>query len=1120
MEYRKRVAILVGQADEETQSRFISGFLESAFEYDFDVCIFSMFRKYQDSVEREEAESNIFNLPNWKEFDGVLILKDSIQTPHVASEIEKRLKNEYEGEVLVIDLESEFFPSVITDGYKPIYDVVSHLIEHHDFHKIAFLAGKKWHKHSIQRVNGYKAAMEEHGLKISDEWIIYGDFWYDSGELCAETLLNSKAGLPEAVACANDCMAIGLCNAFEKRGIHVPEDIAVVGFDSSEEGRRSPKPITSSILPVKDNGRYAATYFNAKFKEEGIPAYQVKAKQFIGQSCGCSLEKKEVQYYKNHLRTEWGTDISEEGFKSVFNSFESNLFEETSLAGYLNTVYSYIYQIKGVEEFSLFLSKPWEKMDKEPRMSVTNEGYSPQMIRAIRYKKDAPDNEVGLTEVMDVKQMLPELYGRSSKPRAYFFTPFFYENRCFGYTVLSYGQVAVSYDEVYRLWMSCIARGLESVRRTIAINVLESQSRPINKFNFSEQINDLKEEEKEDFTLVEKILDENLFHYHFQPIVNTKDGSIYSYEALMRSDTEKMVSPLDIIKYAGMMNRLADVEKATFLNILSIIEEKQAVFEGKKVFINSIPGIKISSEDLDRVSNLLQKEAKNVVVELTEEAELDDIELENTQNFFKNFGIETAVDDYGTGYSNVSNLLRYMPNYVKIDRSLLSEIQNKTQKQHFVREIIEFCHDNGIMALAEGIETKEELQMVILLGADLIQGYYTGRPKAEIIPEIDEKIKREIISFKEEQQDGQRKHLYVAGRTNRVSLNALVRSGNTDILVGVQNAVYKDLSIIGTPGLKTDIHLRIESDYEGRITLENVYFANVKNRPCIEIGPNAKATLILKGENTLYDGGILVPERSRLTIEGDGNVKIVLNASESFGIGNYPDAHHGEIYFQQDGDIRIMAKGREGICIGSGLGGKTYIQKGKYILEGNGDICIGVGSLNGEEDIQIESCLIEMEISATKAVGIGSLNKPAKVGISKTALRCSIFGGEVVGMGSLYGEYASFSGDNGNYAVHLRAEKSAAFGAMQGKTDIFIQNAVLSAECNGKYSLALGGYEQETVVSIENAEIKTDVWNEVGIITSAKFAESKIKNGRIRRRINGVDKEDVTDNPQKLLAQT
>ena len=1116
MALRKRVAILVGQADEETQSRFISGFLESAFEYDLDVCIFSMFRKYQDSVEREEAESNIFNLPNWKEFDGILILKDSIQTPNIAQKIEQKLKDEYTGEVLVIDLESEYFPSVITDGYQPTYVVVSHLIEHHDFHRIAFLTGKKWHKHSIERLSAYRKAMEDHGLKVQDEWVMYGDFWYDSGELCAEELMNSKLGLPEAVACANDCMAIGLCNAFEKRGIHVPDDIAVVGFDSSEEGRRSPKPITSSILPVKDNGRYAASYFRAKFAKEGIPAYHANAKPFIGQSCGCLLGKKEVEYYKNHLRTEWGTDISEEGFKSVFNSFEANLFEENTLAGYLNTVYSYIYQIKGVEEFSMFLSKSWQEMDSNPQTAVTNEGYQPQMIRAIRYQKGSAENEVGLTEVMDTEKMLPELYEESPKPRAYFFTPFFYENRCFGYTVLSYGQNARSYDDIYRLWMNRISFGLETARRNMAINVLESLSRPMNKFSFSEQLKDLKEEEMEDLKLVENILDGNLLTYHFQPIVRASDGSIYSYEALMRSKTEKKISPLDIIKYAGLMNRLVDVEKATFMNVLSIIESHSELFEGKKVFINSIPGIKISEEDVKWVSKHIEKVAETVVVELTEEAELGDSELQAIQDFLRNLGIQMALDDYGTGYSNVSNLLRYMPDYVKIDRSLLSEIQNKTQKQHFVREIIEFCHDNGIMALAEGIETKEELQMVILLGADLIQGFYTARPCEEIRPEIDERIRHEIITFKQEQQDGQRKHLYIAGRTNRVSLNSLVRGGNTDILVGAENAVYKDISIIGTPGLKTDIHLRIEAGYEGRITLENVYFANVKNRPCIELGSKAKATLILKGENMLFDGGIQVPEDSRLTIEGDGNLAIVLNASESFGIGNYMDQHHGEIYFQQDGEVHVMAKGREGICIGSGLGGRTFIQRGKYNLEGNGDICIGLGSMNGEEDIKIESCLLEIDISATKAVGVGSLNKSVKVGISKTAMKCSVLGGEVVGVGSLYGDYAVFAGDNGNYAVNLRAENCTGVGTLRGKTDAKVQNAVLSTECNGKHAFAIGGYEQKAEIYVENAEIKADIWNEVGVITGAELRDIKIKNGRIRRRVSGVDKEDITDNPQRI----
>ena len=1110
---RKRIAVLAGQADEETQSRFISGFLEKAFGFDFDVCVFSMYRKYQDSQEREEAESNIFHLPNWNEFDGVLILKDSIQLPKVAADIEKRLKEEFRGEVLVIDLESEFFPSVITDGYQPTYEVVTHLIEHHGFHKIGFLTGKKWHKHSIQRLNGYKAAMEEHGLEIKDEWIVYGDFWYDSGELCAETLLNSKAGLPDAVACANDCMAIGLCNAFEKRGIEVPEDIAVVGFDSSEEGRRSPKPITSSVLPAYENGRYAASYFNAKLKEEGIPRYNKKARLFIGQSCGCTMRQNEAEFYKDYLRDSWGTEISEEGFMSVFNSMESNLFGETTLIGFLNTVYSYIYQLKGVEEYSLFLCKPWENMEKQLRMTVTNDGYPKQMIRAIRYAGEKGENEIGLSEVIETKQMLPELYTDSPKPRAWFFTPFFYENRCFGYSVISYGQKARSYDVIYHKWINRVAIGLEGVRRNIMISLLEDLSRPVNKFNFSYQMKEMTEEEKEDLKLVEKILDNNLFRYHFQPIVNTKDGSIYSYEALMRSDTEKMISPLDIIKNAGRMNRLPDIERATFLNILSIVEKRQDDFKGRKVFINSIPGVRIEGEDAEKSTEYLKKYAKNVVVELTEEAEMDDKELEGTKEYYQNLGVEMAVDDYGTGYSNIANLLRYMPNYVKIDRSLLSEIQNKTQKQHFVREIIEFCHDNEILALAEGIETREELQTVIHLGADLIQGYYTGRPSAEIIGEIDDKIKREIISFKQERQDGLRKHYYKAGRTNRVSLNSLMRAGNTDIIVGAENAVYKDISIIGTPGFKSNIHMQIESDYEGRITLENVFFANVKNRPCIEMAPNARATIILNGENTLYDGGILVPESSRLTIEGDGSLTIVLNSSESFGIGNYPDSRHGEILFQQDGEIHIESKGKEGICIGSGLGGKICIQRGKYNLEGNGDICIGVGSLNGDEDLSIESCLLEMELSATKAVGVGSLNGSAKVGITRTSLRCILIGEEITGVGSLYGKEASFIGDNGNFTVNLRAEKATAVGAMQGKSEVRIQNALLSTICNGKYSSALGGFGQDTKISIENGEIKTDVWNGTGVITSAKDEDIRIKNGRIGIKIQGEEKGDITDNP-------
>ncbi|MBR4581735.1 MAG: diguanylate cyclase, partial [Lachnospiraceae bacterium] len=134
---RKRIAILTGQADEEFQSRFIKGFLEQAHVNDQDVCVFSMFLKYQDSVEREVGEANIFHLPNWDLFDGVAIMKDVIQTPGTNDEIENTLKENFKGEVLAIDIKSDLFESVITDGHHATHVVVSHLIEDHGYRKIA-----------------------------------------------------------------------------------------------------------------------------------------------------------------------------------------------------------------------------------------------------------------------------------------------------------------------------------------------------------------------------------------------------------------------------------------------------------------------------------------------------------------------------------------------------------------------------------------------------------------------------------------------------------------------------------------------------------------------------------------------------------------------------------------------------------------------------------------------------------------------------------------------------------------------------------------------------------------------------------------------------------------------
>lgn len=245
---------------------------------------------------------------------------------------------------------------------------------------------------------------------------------------------------------------------------------------------------------------------------------------------------------------------------------------------------------------------------------------------------------------------------------------------------------------------------------------------------------------------VNQVLNHNQLTYHYQPIVEAKTGNIYAYEALMRCDIEGL-SPFKIIKSANYLNRLYDIEKYTLLNVTKDVTENLEAFGDAKVFINSLPNHQISGED-DRIfSERARMNSGRFVIEFTEESELDDEQLELLKKKHEFLGNGIAVDDFGAGYSNVNNLLRYKPKYVKIDRELITDIQNSPQKKHFVNTIIEYAHNNDILALAEGVEVKEELKEVIDMGVDLIQGYYTARPQRKPLKEISEKVKHEIEFF-------------------------------------------------------------------------------------------------------------------------------------------------------------------------------------------------------------------------------------------------------------------------------------------------------------------------------------------------------------------------------------
>lgn len=249
-----------------------------------------------------------------------------------------------------------------------------------------------------------------------------------------------------------------------------------------------------------------------------------------------------------------------------------------------------------------------------------------------------------------------------------------------------------------------------------------------------------------DYHIFDLLIEKNLFSYHFQPIVDANTGKIYAYEALMRTDEKINLKPDQILNAASEYKRLYDIERATLFNVLDYLDTHFDDFSGRRVFINTIPGCFLKEDDNQQLVEKYGHLFGYCTIEIIEKNETTDAELMQIKCLECNgVSCQLAIDDYGTGFSNIVNLLRYQPQIIKLDRFLITDVHKDTNKQLFISNTVEFAKLNNIKVLAEGVETKEELSKVISLGVDLIQGYYTARPAAELLKEIDQKIVEDIV---------------------------------------------------------------------------------------------------------------------------------------------------------------------------------------------------------------------------------------------------------------------------------------------------------------------------------------------------------------------------------------
>ncbi|MDE5771909.1 MAG: EAL domain-containing protein, partial [Ruminococcus sp.] len=566
-----------------------------------------------------------------------------------------------------------------------------------------------------------------------------------------------------------------------------------------------------------------------------------------------------------------------------------------------------------------------------------------------------------------------------------------------------------------------------------------------------------------------EIIRNNLFTYYLQPIVDTHTGEIFAYEALMRTTGDVRMSPKNIIKTAEEQNNLYAVEKITFFNTLRLISKNQKVFKNRKLFINCIPSAILTDEDFNELYLTYGELLEKTVIEIVEESSATSKKIEILKKRCGLSHAQLAIDDYGAGYSNSSNLLRYSPDYIKIDRSLISDIHNDLKKQQLVTQIIEFCHDNKLKSIAECVETVQELKTVIRLGADLVQGYYISKPKPLFLNSISSEVKDAIIKTNLESRPEGAKKIYNAQNDTEIDLLKLALEKYTDIHI-----YQSSLTIVGDPEKQIKMNISVMDNHSCDLTLKNVSIISGNGRPSISVGEYARLCLNVVKTNKLGYSGIYVPMGSQFELTGKGNLIIDCQASEGIGIGNDYDHGYGDIKIDMSGTLEITSNGIETLCIG---GGYNDDDSEINLISGKIKICmyshngLAIGSFNGDSNINIsEKCDINISCSGIKIAGIGSFRGIASV-TSSADIAVSCTGANAVGMGVLEDGDGSVIVKGGKLSMKMRSANHTCIGAVQGSVNTKIKNAEIIIDSEGDEVTGIGIVNGSGNVIISDSEI-------------------------------------------------
>jgi EAL domain-containing protein (putative c-di-GMP-specific phosphodiesterase class I) len=213
----------------------------------------------------------------------------------------------------------------------------------------------------------------------------------------------------------------------------------------------------------------------------------------------------------------------------------------------------------------------------------------------------------------------------------------------------------------------------------------------------------------------------------YQPIVHWPSRSVLAYEALVRSKEPSLQGPLDLLDAAERLGRLRDLGRHIRAHVASTAPDAPST---ALLFVN-LHSADLNDDDLLSPASPLAAVATRVVLEITERASLLGVNgLAAKMSKLRELGFRIAIDDLGAGYAGLSSFAELEPEFVKLDMSLIRDLDKSKRKRSVVRAMTQLCAKQlSIQVVSEGVERAEERDILALDGCELMQGYLFAKPE-------------------------------------------------------------------------------------------------------------------------------------------------------------------------------------------------------------------------------------------------------------------------------------------------------------------------------------------------------------------------------------------------------